>query len=57
MDAARAAGFRRMELASTLPGVPLYEAFGFEKRERIDVPMPDGVVLPVIRMERALDER
>lgn len=55
MDAARAAGFRRMELASTLPGVPLYEAFGFEKREPIDVPMPDGVVLPVIRMERALD--
>jgi len=56
MSAARAAGFRRMELASTLPGVPLYEAFGFEKREPIDVPMPDGVVLPVIRMERMLDE-
>ena len=55
MDAARAAGFRRMELASTLPGVPLYEAFGFEKREPIEVPMPDGVVLPVIRMERAID--
>jgi GNAT superfamily N-acetyltransferase len=55
MDAARAAGFRRMELASTLPGVPLYEAFGFEKREPIDVPLPDGVVLPVIRMELALD--
>ena len=55
MDAARAAGFRRMELASTLPGVPLYEAFGFEKREPIDVPLSDGVVLPVIRMERALD--
>ena len=55
MDAARAAGFRRMELASTLPGVPLYEAFGFEKREPIEVPLPGGVVLPVIRMERALD--
>jgi len=57
MDAARAAGFRRMELASTLPGVPLYEAFGFEKRERIEVPMPDGQTLPVIRMERTLDDR
>ena len=56
MDAARAAGFRRMELASTLPGVPLYEAFGFEKREPIEVPMLDGVVLPVIRMERGLDD-
>ena len=57
MDAARAAGFRRMELASTLPGVPLYEAFAFEARERIEVPMPDGLTLPVIRMERALDDR
>ena len=57
MDAARAAGFRRMELASTLPGVPLYEAFGFEARERIEVPMPDGLTLPVIRMKRALDDR
>ena len=57
MGAARAAGFRRMELASTLPGVPFYEAFGFQKRERIEVPMPDGLTLPVIRMERSLDER
>lgn len=56
MDAARAAGFRKMELASTLPGVPLYEAFGFEKHEEIAVPMPDGLVLPVVRMERALDD-
>jgi GNAT superfamily N-acetyltransferase len=57
MGAAWAAGFRRMELASTLPGVPFYEAFGFQKREPIAVPMPDGLTLPVIRMERALDER
>ena len=56
VDAARAAGFRRLSLAATLPGVPLYRAFGFEERERFDVPLPDGEVLPVIRMERdALD--
>jgi GNAT superfamily N-acetyltransferase len=57
MDAARAAGFRRMELAATLPGVPLYEAFGFQARERLEVPMPDGPGLPIIRMERGIDER
>jgi GNAT superfamily N-acetyltransferase len=57
MGAARQAGFRRMELAATLPGVPLYEAFGFAAREGIEVPLPDGVRLPVIRMERSLDER
>ena len=52
MDAAHAAGFRRVTLASTLPGVPFYSALGFEEKERIDVPMPDGLTLPVIRMER-----
>ena len=56
MDAARAAGFRRLELAATLPGVPLYEAFGFEARERLEAPLPNGVLLPIIRMERGLDE-
>ena len=57
LAAARAAGFRRVELAATLPGVPLYERFGFAARERIDVALPDGVVLPILRMERDLDER
>jgi GNAT superfamily N-acetyltransferase len=56
MDAARAAGFRRLELAATLPGVPLYQAFGFEARERLEAPLPNGVLLPIIRMERDLDE-
>jgi GNAT superfamily N-acetyltransferase len=54
MDAARAAGFRRLELAATLPGVPLYEAFGFQARERVAVPMPDGLALPIVVMERSL---
>jgi GNAT superfamily N-acetyltransferase len=57
LAAARAAGFRRVELAATLPGVPLYERFGFAARERIDAALPDGVVLPILRMERDLDER
>jgi GNAT superfamily N-acetyltransferase len=54
LEAARAAGFRRIELASTLPGVPFYLALGFEEREPMEVPMPDGTALPIIRMERAL---
>jgi GNAT superfamily N-acetyltransferase len=52
MDAARAAGFRRVTLASTLPGVPFYRALGFAEHERFDIPLPDGLTLPVIRMER-----
>ena len=55
LSAARNAGFRRMELAATLPGVPLYEHYGFQGRERIDATLPDGVVLPILRMERNLD--
>jgi GNAT superfamily N-acetyltransferase len=55
MDAARAAGFRRLELGATLPGVPLYRAFGFEALERVDAPLPNGQSLPVVRMARALE--
>ena len=52
--AARAAGFSRLMLVSTLPGEPLYRAYGFEPLEPVDVPLPDGVVLPCIRMGRAI---
>src|SRR5215475_14407143 len=38
-DAARAAGFKRMELGATLPGEPLYAAMGFEVKERVDISM------------------
>jgi GNAT superfamily N-acetyltransferase len=53
--AARARGFRRFELAATLPGVPLYRALGFAEREPIPVPLPRGLVLTCIRMDRAID--
>jgi GNAT superfamily N-acetyltransferase len=49
-SAAEGAGFRALELGATLPGVPLYEALGFAPLERVDAMMPDGVVLPVVRM-------
>lgn len=52
--AAHAAGFRRLELMSTLPGIPLYEAFGFARLEAVRERMPDGVEVPFVRMARAL---
>ncbi len=52
--AAWAAGFRRLELMSTAPGEPLYAALGFVVVERIALPLPGGVALPLARMMRAL---
>jgi N-acetylglutamate synthase-like GNAT family acetyltransferase len=53
-DAARAAGFTRVELTSTLTGIPLYEVRGFVARERIELPLSNGATLPVVRMEKSL---
>ena len=52
--AARGEGFTRLVLGATLPGVPLYRAFGFEEVERITVTMPDGVSVPALSMQRAI---
>ena len=48
------AGFRRLELMATLPGEPLYRALGFVEVERIEDQLPDGQVIPVVRMMRPL---
>jgi GNAT superfamily N-acetyltransferase len=56
-DAARREGFRRLSLMSTLPGLPLYEAYGFQTVEEVEITMPDGVTLPCVAMELALAER
>lgn len=56
-DAARAAGFTRLELLATLTGEPLYAASGFKSIEQVDVPLPDGLVCPTIRMVKSLSER
>lgn len=52
--AARAAGFTRLEMGATLPGVPLYEAVGYRAVEHLAVPLPAGETLPIIRMEKVL---
>ena len=51
-DAARASGFLCFEMGSTLTGVPLYRLKGYRELERIEVPLPNGEVLPVVRMRK-----
>jgi len=55
--AAAASGFRRFELMATLPGVPLYRTLGFADLESVNVPLPDGLTLPCIRMHRPIISR
>lgn len=55
-DAAQA-GFRKLELMATLPGEPLYRALGFNEVERVADQLPDGEVIPVVRMTRKLESR
>lgn len=54
VEGARAAGFRRLELMATLPGVPLYRHYGFEEAEPVRTRLPDGVELPFVRMVRSV---
>jgi GNAT superfamily N-acetyltransferase len=51
-DAARREGFRRLALVATLPGLPLYLAYGFQQIEDVEVTMPDGVTIPCVAMEK-----
>jgi GNAT superfamily N-acetyltransferase len=55
--AAAAEGFSRLVLGATLPGVPLYRAFGFVETGRFTLTMPDGVSVQCAAMERAIDPR
>ena len=53
---AKEAGFTRLEMGSTLTGAPLYRLRGYEERERLAIPLPNGEALPVIRMCKSLQE-
>lgn len=55
--AARAEGFRKIALVATLPGLPLYERFGFVATEQVQVRMPDGTSVAAVAMEMPLAER
>jgi GNAT superfamily N-acetyltransferase len=49
------AGFRRLTLMATLPGVPLYRVFGFVADERIELALAGGVRAALVRMSCPLD--
>jgi len=55
--AARAEGFQSLVLMATLPGEPLYRAFGFHEVERVLLTMPDGVSCEGVAMERPVAAR
>ena len=55
--AAGAEGFQSLVLMATLPGEPLYRAFGFEEVGRSMVAMPDGVETAAIEMRRPIRQR
>ena len=50
--AIRAAGFKAIELAATLPGEPFYAAFNYASGERSDVPLANGLSLSIVRMTK-----
>jgi len=54
--AAHAAGFRRLEMGATLTGIPFYRAKGYVELEQTDVPLGDGLMLPIMRMGKGISE-
>jgi GNAT superfamily N-acetyltransferase len=52
---ARAAGFRSLELISTLPGIPLYRACGFEGASPVEYEAAGGLKLQFVPMRKNLD--
>ncbi|OYU36462.1 GNAT family N-acetyltransferase [Novosphingobium sp. PASSN1] len=53
-DAARTAGFARVELMATLAGLPLYMACGYAEIEAVEATSREGVVVPLVRMGKVL---
>ena len=53
-DAAKAAGFTRLEMGATLTGVKLFQARGYVALESLEVPTKEGVSLPIMRMEKRI---
>jgi len=47
-------GFKAIELVATLAGEPLYAAFDYHAIARFDIPLSNGMQLPVVRMTKNL---
>lgn len=54
VERASAAGFSRLELMATLPGVPLYEACGFTRVRDVTDVLPDGTPIEFVLMQRSI---
>jgi GNAT superfamily N-acetyltransferase len=52
--AAKAEGFKRLDLMATLPGLPLYEHYGFTVTERTEIHMPNGLSIGAAAMEKPI---
>jgi len=50
---AKTAGFHALELMSTLPGIPLYTALGYQGDERVDLEIA-GLKLELVPMSKTL---
>jgi len=46
------AGFTRLEMGATLSGVAFYQAKGYAAVENQEVPLGNGEVLPIVKMEK-----
>jgi GNAT superfamily N-acetyltransferase len=51
-SAAKSAGFQRFEMGATLTGVKLFRARGYVALENLSVALPNGELLPVVRMSK-----
>lgn len=51
---AKAAGFRSLELMSTLPGIKLYRACGYEGDNGVELSVGDNLTIGLVPMSKAL---
>ena len=51
---AKAAGFQSSELMSTLPGIKLYRACGYEGSDRVELDVGEGLTLGLVPMRKRL---
>jgi GNAT superfamily N-acetyltransferase len=50
--AAMAAGFKRFEMGATLTGAKLFRERGYAPLKQIDLPLENGITLPIIHMSK-----
>jgi N-acetylglutamate synthase-like GNAT family acetyltransferase len=53
---ARAAGFRRLEMMATLPGVRLYAARGYAPAPEVEWPLGDGLTIRFVPMSKTVTD-